>query len=85
MGSRRTDPYCSHLEELSFSDIDKGYPDFVRVNPLIDWSYQEIWTFLKDFHLPYCQLYDQGSHEINTGYTSLGNRNNTVKNPALFD
>lgn len=60
MGSRRSDPYCQHLQQLSFSDMHKGFPDFLRVLPVIDWSYQQIWTFLKDFRLPYCKMYDEG-------------------------
>jgi hypothetical protein len=37
MGSRNTDPYCSQLSEFSPSDINKGYPAFMRINPIIDW------------------------------------------------
>jgi len=63
MGSRRNDPYCEHLQQLSFSDMHKGFPDFIRVNPVIDWSYEQIWAFLKDFSIPYCKLYDEGRLE----------------------
>lgn len=39
MGSRKDDPHCSHLAEISSSDVHKGYPAFNRVNPIINWSY----------------------------------------------
>ncbi len=48
----------------------------MRINPVTDWSYEQIWAFLKDFEIEYCGLYD-------LGYTHLGNKNNTVKNPYL--
>ena len=60
------------------SDEDKGYPPFKRVNPIINWTYTNIWDFIKTYKIPYCCLYDQG-------YTYLGNQQNTVKNPALLD
>ena len=62
-----------NLTEISESDIHKGYPSFKRINPLINWSYDYLWMFIKKCKIPYCKLYDEG-------YTSLGNRKNTNKN-----
>eukprot|EP00002_Diphylleia_rotans_P038454 TRINITY_DN8751_c0_g1_i1.p1 TRINITY_DN8751_c0_g1~~TRINITY_DN8751_c0_g1_i1.p1 ORF type:complete len:287 (-),score=61.28 TRINITY_DN8751_c0_g1_i1:473-1333(-) len=74
MGSRRTDPYCGHLEH--FSITDSNWPQVMRINPIIDWDYKDIWEFTKALQLPYCRLYE-------LGYTSLGSTKNTVPNPAL--
>lgn len=30
------------------------------VNPIIDWTEEEVWEFLKENHIPYCSLYDEG-------------------------
>jgi len=54
----------------------EGWPAFTRVFPILDWSYREVWQFLKGFNLEYCCLYDQG-------YTSLGEIHNSIKNPYL--
>ena len=43
------------------SDVHKGYPEFFRINPIIGWSYDQVWTFIKDFQVPYCPLYDEGT------------------------
>ncbi|KAI0205021.1 phosphoadenosine phosphosulfate reductase [Astrocystis sublimbata] len=74
VGTRRTDP---HGEKLThFDPTDGGWPDFMRVHPVIDWHYAEIWAFIRHLKIPYCPLYDQG-------YTSLGGTKDTQPNPNL--
>jgi hypothetical protein len=42
VGTRRTDP---HGENLTHFDMtDQGWPSFMRVHPVIDWHYAEIWA-----------------------------------------
>lgn len=74
VGIRRTDPYGQHLKH--FQKTDKGWPDFIRIHPVIDWRYKDIWNFLRVLGIPYCILYE-------LGYTSLGGTDNTVPNPDL--
>jgi len=49
MGTRRTDPHCELLTH--FSPTDKDWPQFMRINPMIDWHYTEIWT-VSNFSYP---------------------------------
>lgn len=30
------------------------------VNPIIDWSDDEVWEFIRKYDVPYCKLYDEG-------------------------
>jgi FAD synthetase len=88
VGVRRTDPYCGkqmsvagslirfaeQLREIQMTNND--WPRFLRIHPILDWDYANVWTYLDTFHHQYCSLY---SH----GYTSIGGKNLTVPNPAL--
>ncbi len=73
MGQRKSDPYGKDLEH--FTPCSKGWPDVVRINPILHWSYKNVWQFLRGCKLPYCILYDDG-------YTSLGSVNTTKRHPA---
>ena len=42
VGTRRTDPHGGSL--TSFDATDHGWPPFIRVHPVIDWHYVEVWS-----------------------------------------
>lgn len=47
VGTRRTDPHGTKLTH--FDPTDAGWPSFVRVHPVIDWHYAEIWAVRHSF------------------------------------
>ncbi|KFM74835.1 FAD synthase, partial [Stegodyphus mimosarum] len=75
MGTRRCDPGASELKY--FSQTDSKWPPVMRILPLLDWSYNDVWSFIRNLQLPYCVLYDRG-------YTSLGIKSTSWPNPALL-
>ncbi|KAJ1964704.1 FAD1 flavin adenine dinucleotide synthetase [Dipsacomyces acuminosporus] len=74
VGTRRDDPHGKTLD--FFSPTDADWPEFMRINPVLDWSFEDIWGFIRQAGVHYCCLYNQG-------YTSLGDVESTVRNPAL--
>ena len=30
------------------------------LNPIIDWTTEEVWEFIREYNVPYCRLYDEG-------------------------
>lgn len=77
MGVRRSDMSESRrnlLAPVQVTDLD--WPRFMRISPLLDWSYSDIWNYLLKLNVPYCPLY-------NYGFTSIDYPINTQVNPSL--
>ena len=74
MGTRSTDPHGANMKP--FHPTDNGWPELMRINPILNFTYNDVWELLRGLSLPYCSLYDKG-------YTSLGSIENTHLNPAL--
>ncbi|CAI0472275.1 unnamed protein product [Linum tenue] len=74
LGVRIGDPTAVGQEQ--FSPSSPGWPPFMRVNPILDWSYRDVWAFLLTCKVQYCSLYDQG-------YTSIGSIHDTTPNSLL--
>ncbi len=74
VGTRRSDPFASDLKH--FQKTDHGWPEFIRIHPVINWHYDEIWCFIQKTQIEYCELYDKG-------FTSLGGIDSTIRNPSL--
>lgn len=34
------------------------------LNPIIDWTDEEVWEFIKEYNVPYCKLYDEGFNRL---------------------
>ncbi|SSD60550.1 related to FAD synthase [Saccharomycodes ludwigii] len=74
IGIRRSDPYALNLKYIQ--QTDKNWPQFMRLQPLLDWKLRNVWSFLIYSNEPICKLYE-------LGFTSLGGVNNTVRNLYL--
>ena len=74
MGTRKIDPDGQFIGV--FEKTSSGWPEMMRVSPILEWDYQDVWQFILDLSIPYCTLYD-------LGYTSLGSVKDTVRNEAL--
>ncbi|CDR95502.1 phosphoadenosine phosphosulfate reductase family domain containing protein, putative [Babesia bigemina] len=74
LGCRSTDFEGSQISEIE--EGSTGGVEFVRIHPLSQWSYGDVWNFLRLFSFDYCSLYD-------IGYTSVGSVDDTIANPHL--
>jgi FAD synthetase len=74
LGTRSDDPNAG--SQGVYAPSSHYMPPFLRVNPILKWTYGQVWHFLRIFDLDYCPLYDEG-------YTSLGTVKDTIPCPAL--
>ena len=47
------------MVESCYKDTTKMY-----VNPIIDWTDNDVWEFIRQYNIPYCKLYDEGFKRI---------------------
>lgn len=55
----------STRENSKMLEIDDKYDGIVKVNPLLNWSWNQVWKYIKDNNVPYHSLIDKG-------YSSIG-------------
>ena len=48
----------------------------MRINPVLNWAYSDVWAYLRAIEAKFCHLYLEG-------YTSLGTTRDTAPNSAL--
>ena len=81
LGQRRADPDSHSLSLVTPSS--EGWPAFLRVNPLLEWAYSDVWRLLRegqrvDRSVQWCVLYERG-------YTSVGAKGKSSVTRALWD
>jgi phosphoadenosine phosphosulfate reductase len=45
-------------------ELDKEHGNIIKINPLVDWSSQQIWSYIREHKVPYNHLHDQGYPSI---------------------
>lgn len=49
------------------------------INPIIDWTTDEVWEFLKEYEIPYCSLYDEGFRRLGCIGCPMGSKEQRLK------
>jgi phosphoadenosine phosphosulfate reductase len=50
--------------DLRKVEVDRGHNGMAKINPLIDWTFDQIWEYIRENNLPYNNLHDQGYPSI---------------------
>jgi phosphoadenosine phosphosulfate reductase len=49
---------------MSAVEIDAGHGSIAKINPLVDWTEQQVWAYIREHHVPYNALHDRGFPSI---------------------
>lgn len=77
MGTRKSDPHGAYQKSAT-EPTTNGWPSMLRVCPIFYWSAADVWRYIHQEKLLYCELYEKG-------YTSLGKKSRTAPNDSLRD
>jgi len=55
------------MTEVCFRDSHKRY-----LHPIIEWTDQDVWQYIRENKLPYCRLYDEGFARIGCVLCPMG-------------
>lgn len=63
--------------------------DKIIISPIIDWSDDDVWEFIKSNGITYCGLYDEGFHRIGCIFCPMANRTHLIamkdRYPKYYD
>ena len=51
-------------ENAKMLEIDHKYEEIVKINPLLNWKWEQVWTYIKENNVPYHPLIDKGYPSI---------------------
>lgn len=61
-----------------------GGKDKVIISPIFNWSDKDVWDFIKENNLPYCDLYDMGFHRIGCLFCPMASVKEKSKELEMF-
>lgn len=50
--------------EVSKIELDRDHGNIFKINPLADWSHEDVWSYIREHKVPFNQLHDRGYPSI---------------------
>ena len=51
-------------DQVGKIEVDQAHGGIYKINPLADWSYSQVWDYIKKYNIPYNILHDRGYPSI---------------------
>ena len=45
-------------------ELDEAHGNRVKINPLADWTWEQVWDYIREYNVPYNELHDNGFPSI---------------------
>ena len=45
-------------------EIDAAHDGCIKLNPLADWNWEQVWDYIREYQVPYNELHDRGFPSI---------------------
>jgi phosphoadenosine phosphosulfate reductase len=45
-------------------ELDEAHGNRVKINPLADWTWEQVWDYIREYNVPYNELHDKGFPSI---------------------
>lgn len=58
--------------------------DKITVSPILEWTENDIWDFIRANNMPYCDLYDKGFHRIGCLFCPMATRQEKQRQLSMF-
>jgi phosphoadenosine phosphosulfate reductase len=69
--------YSNTLDQFNIDNQDQilciNGKDKILLSPIIKWSNADVWNFIRDRNIEYCELYDKGYHRIGCMFCPMAN------------
>jgi phosphoadenosine phosphosulfate reductase len=67
-------------KRMMYENCFRGGDNKKYLHPIIDWTEQDVWDFIKKYKLPYCELYNKGFKRLGCLFCPMSsNREREVK------
>lgn len=61
-----------------------GGRDKIILSPILDWTDRDVWQFIRQQNLPYCELYDQGFYRIGCIFCPMSNKRSIALERKMY-
>ncbi len=51
-------------ESIKRTEVDNPHVGIIKINPLVDWSEEDVWNYIHENNVPYNRLHDEGYPSI---------------------